>query len=113
MSSPPSAPRSRTSFLHVLIFLGVVVLLVDAAATRVLSTGGNQFVTAPPAEPAPPADVLVAARDLPLGTVFTAEEFGGYVKVVKRPKDGLPPNVVTNKEELVGKRITRAVRADE
>src|SRR5262245_37592452 len=60
-------------------------------------------------------DVLVAAKDLPVGTNLTREEVekGGLVKVKKMPKDGLPPAYVVDKEQLIDKRLARPLRAEE
>jgi pilus assembly protein CpaB len=58
-------------------------------------------------------EVVVAAKDLPVGTMITRDEIDKLVKTKKVPKDGLPPAVVLNKEELVDKRLSRPVRAEE
>jgi len=58
-------------------------------------------------------EVVVAAKDLPVGTMITKEDLDKSVKVVKRPKDGLPADVVVNKEEMINKRLSRPVRAEE
>jgi sialic acid synthase SpsE len=48
---------------------------------------------------------IVAARDLPAGTVLAAGDLA-----VKRPGDGLPPRLLP---ALIGRRLQRAVRTDE
>ncbi|AMV29160.1 SAF domain protein [Gemmata sp. SH-PL17] len=58
-------------------------------------------------------DVVVAAKDLAVGTTLTRDELKDLVKIVKRPKDGLPVTVVLNPEDLVEKRLSRPLRADE
>lgn len=60
-------------------------------------------------------DVLVAAKDLPVGTTITREDLdkGGIVKIKKMPKDGLPPSFVVDREQLVDKRLARPLRAEE
>ncbi|MBP3953852.1 Flp pilus assembly protein CpaB [Gemmata sp. G18] len=58
-------------------------------------------------------DVVVAAKDLPVGTILTRDELKDTVKIVKRPKEGLPLTVVINPEELADKRLSRPLRADE
>src|SRR6266545_997298 len=58
-------------------------------------------------------DVVVAAKDLPVGTMITREELKTAVKVKKVPKDGLPPSYITNPEDLVDKRLSRPVRTEE
>lgn len=58
-------------------------------------------------------EVVVAAKDLPVGTMITRDDLKDSIKVVKRPKDGLPPTAVTNPEELFEKRLSRPIRAEE
>jgi len=58
-------------------------------------------------------DVVVAAKDLPVGTMITREELKTAVKTKKMPKDGLPPAYITNPEDLVDKRLSRPVRMEE
>lgn len=58
-------------------------------------------------------DVLVAAKDLPVGTMITRDDVDKYVKVKRMPKDGLPPAFVTEKEALLDKRLSRPLHAEE
>ena len=58
-------------------------------------------------------EVIVAAKDLPVGSMFTREELKTMVKIKKVSKDGLPPTVVTNMDDLLEKRLSRPVRAEE
>jgi Flp pilus assembly protein CpaB len=60
-------------------------------------------------------DVIVAAKDLPVGTMLTREDLATekVVKVKRVPKDGLPPAFITNREDLVDKKLSRPVRAEE
>jgi len=58
-------------------------------------------------------DVVVAVKDLPVGTVFTKEDQKSLVKIKKVSKDGLPPAYITNPEELFDKRLSRPIRAEE
>jgi pilus assembly protein CpaB len=58
-------------------------------------------------------EVVVAAKDLPVGTMITREELKTAVKTKKVPKDGLPPAYITNPEDLVDKRLSRPVRMEE
>ena len=51
--------------------------------------------------------MVVAAKDLPVGTVFTKDEMKSLVKMKKVSKDGLPPAYITNPEELLDKRLSR------
>ncbi|MDB5307632.1 MAG: cpaB [Gemmataceae bacterium] len=57
--------------------------------------------------------VIVAAKDLTVGSQLTKEEMKTAVKMKQVPKDGLSPQVVLSEEELLDKRLTRTVRADE
>jgi pilus assembly protein CpaB len=58
-------------------------------------------------------DVVVADKDLAVGTMLTREELTKSVKTKKMPKDALPPAYVSSTEELVDKRLARPVRAGE
>jgi Flp pilus assembly protein CpaB len=58
-------------------------------------------------------EVVVAAKDLPVGTMLTREEIQKSIKTKKLPKDGLPPAYCISAEELVDKRLSRPVRAEE
>jgi Flp pilus assembly protein CpaB len=65
--------------------------------------------------PVEQVEVLVAAKDLPVGTMLTREDLVGdkVVKTRKLPKEGLPPSFVINREDLMDKRLSRPVRAEE
>src|SRR3954468_3521706 len=58
-------------------------------------------------------EVIVAAKDLPVGTLLSKEELKTAVKTKKVPKDGLPPAFVTALNALADKRLSRAVRTEE
>jgi Flp pilus assembly protein CpaB len=60
-------------------------------------------------------EVIVAAKDLPVGTMFTVEDLKDYrvVKTKKVPKDDLPPTFITNRRDLMDRRLSRPVRAGE
>jgi pilus assembly protein CpaB len=58
-------------------------------------------------------EVIVAAKDLPVGTVFNKEDLKLLVKTKKVPKDGLPPAYISNVDELTEKRLSRPIRAEE
>ncbi len=111
----------------VVVFLGGVMLVADIASLQMLGTKTNQFVLAPgqpapqppaatpveprPVEPRPveTVEVLVAAKDLPVGTMLTAGE-PQWVKK-KSAKDAMPPEVVVTEADLIGWRLTRTLRA--
>jgi len=58
-------------------------------------------------------EVIVAAKDLPVGTLLSKDELKTAVKTKKVPKDGLPPAFVTDLNDLTDKRLSRAVRMEE
>jgi Flp pilus assembly protein CpaB len=57
--------------------------------------------------------VLVASKDLAVGTMLTEVEYDKLVTTKDVSKDALPPQFATTKEEIVGKRLTRPVLKDE
>jgi Flp pilus assembly protein CpaB len=58
-------------------------------------------------------EVIVAAKDLPVGTLLGKDDLKNIVKTKKVPKDGLPPAFVTEINDLADKRLSRSVRAEE
>ena len=87
-----------------------VILMVVAVGCGLVAA----FLTSQmSAKPIDQVDVVVAAKDLPVGTMMTREDLKDVVKVVKRPKEGLPPTAVFNPEDLVDKRLSRPIRAEE
>ena len=87
----------------ILMVVAVGCGLVAAFLTSQMSAKG----------PVEQVQVLVAARDLPVGTQMTREELDKLVKTKTVPKEGLPPTIVINREELLDKKLTRPVRAEE
>lgn len=67
----------------------------------------------PPTQPASTVDVIVAAKDLPLGTLITKDDLPRFIKFRKVAKDALSPLFVQTEEELVGRRLARTLRVDE
>ena len=57
-------------------------------------------------------EVLVAAKDLAVGTQFTKAELPKLVAKKMMPKEALPANFVNDENELVDKRLSQAVAAD-
>jgi pilus assembly protein CpaB len=57
--------------------------------------------------------VLVASKDLAVGTMLTEAEYDKLVVTKDVSKDSLPPQFATTKEEIVGKRLSRPVLKDE
>ncbi|MBX9579319.1 MAG: Flp pilus assembly protein CpaB [Gemmataceae bacterium] len=58
-------------------------------------------------------ELLVAAKDLPVGTMLTKDDLPKLVKKKQVSRDAVPAKAVEAVEELADKRLTRAVRADE
>jgi Flp pilus assembly protein CpaB len=58
-------------------------------------------------------EVIVAAKDIPVGTQMSKEDLKTMIKRKKLPKDGLPPAFVMDENLLVEKRLSRAIRAEE
>jgi pilus assembly protein CpaB len=60
-------------------------------------------------------DVMVAAKDLPVGTSLNKEDVADekVIKWKKIPRDVVPPGIVESPDELVDKRLSRAIRAEE
>lgn len=89
-----------------MILMGVAVGcgLVAAVLTAQMSGRGSQVEQ---------VDVIVAAKDLPVGTQLSREDLKTAVKRKKVPKDGLPPAYVTDENLLVDKRMARPIRAEE
>jgi Flp pilus assembly protein CpaB len=120
-----SHPGANFRTWHVFVFLGVVIVAVEISSIRMMGRNTNQFTystvparpaTAPPVPapapvPAETVEVLVATRDLPVGTVFVTDQNLWVAKKVA--KDNVPPGVVTHAAELIDKRLSRPVRAGE
>jgi pilus assembly protein CpaB len=58
-------------------------------------------------------DVIVAAKDLPIGMQLTKDDLKTAVKRKSISRDSVPPTAVETEEELLEKRLTRTVHADE
>lgn len=58
-------------------------------------------------------DVLVAAKDLPVGTLLSKTELSKLVKHKQVAKDSLPTEFVVDENELAEKRLTKEVSADQ
>ena len=58
-------------------------------------------------------EVIVAVKDLMIGTQLTKEDLKTAVKRKSISKDSLPPTAIENEEELLEKRLTRTIRAEE
>lgn len=58
-------------------------------------------------------EVIVAAKDLPVGTVISREDIPKVTKRKKVSKDSVLPNTVESEDELIDKRLARPIRAEE
>lgn len=58
-------------------------------------------------------EVLVAARDLPVGTLITRADLEKIIAKKRLPRAGLPPAFIVDADEIVDKRLTRAVLKNE
>jgi len=58
-------------------------------------------------------EVIVAAKDLPVGTQLSRDDLKTAIKRKKMPKDALPPAFVMDENLLVDKRMSRPIRAEE
>jgi Flp pilus assembly protein CpaB len=87
-----------------------IVLMVVAVGCGLVAAFLTAYARSKPVEQ---VEVIVAVKDLNVGTVFTANEMNGLVKRKSVPKDGLPPTYVTNFDELLDKRLSRPMRAEE
>lgn len=67
------------------------------------------------AKPGPAVDnrepVLVAAKEIPINTKISKENFETFIVTKMYSKESVPPELVNDKEELMGKRLTRSMRA--
>lgn len=87
-----------------------IVLMVVAVGCGLVAAILTATVRSKPVEQ---VEVIVAVKDLNIGTTFTASEMNALVKRKSVPKDGLPPTYVTNFDELLEKRLSRPMRAEE
>jgi pilus assembly protein CpaB len=84
----------------------LVLMVVAVGCGLVAAFLTTQINAKPKIEKVP---VLVAAKDLAVGTILTEADYDKLVVTEEKPKDGLPPAFATTKEELVGKRLSRPV----
>lgn len=59
------------------------------------------------------AEMLVAAKDLNVGTVIEKDKIAELIKKKKMNKADIPLNAVLSEDELVGKKLTRGLRTDD
>lgn len=93
------------------LIIVLVLALVSGLAAGWLALRLLQQTDRGPAagDPGPTTEVVVAARDLPLGRVLTPED----VKLVDWPGDVVPANYSTTVEEVLGRGIITPVTMNE
>lgn len=89
-----------------------LVLMVVAVGCGLVAAFLTSQMSAKPAQ-VEKIKVVVATKDLTVGTLLTAEDLEASVKFKEVSKDSVPQTVVETKEELIDKRLTRTIRADE
>jgi Flp pilus assembly protein CpaB len=87
-----------------------VILMVVAVGCGLVAAFLTSQMTAKNQEM---VDVLVASKELSVGTPFTKEEIAKQVAYKKLPKEGLPPVLVNNPDDLIGKKLSRPKLAGE
>jgi Flp pilus assembly protein CpaB len=104
-------PRTGDGFRNPVYRTGLVVLLVLVGLAPI----GWVVLTVRQRPEVEMVELLVAAKDLPVGTMLTREDLAGekIVKGKKVPRSELPPAFVTDREDLVDKKLSRPVRAGE
>ena len=110
-----SSTSKTGSWAWAMVFLGGVALIADIVSIQMIGSNVNQVHSVagpagPPAAPVGTFEVLVATRDLPVGTVLLADEKPWITKAVAKYAAA---GAVTNESDLTDKRLTRAVRAGE
>ena len=84
------------TLMVVAIGCGLVAAFLTA---RLSSSSGPEMV-----------DVWVAKKEITVGTVLDEKEFESLVVKTKMPKESLPQDVITNENDLKGKRVNRTLR---
>lgn len=92
-----------------LVLMGVAVACGLVAAILTAKMGGDTKVETIP--------LIVAKKDLTTGTAFTKENIEDLTMTADYPKNAIPPEalpkIVTDKQVLIGKRLSRATHANE
>jgi pilus assembly protein CpaB len=90
-------------------FALVLALASGGAASYLALNTMQQPLAARPADGAPLARVVVAARDLPVGSVLAS----GDLKVVDWPTNALPPGYASDPATVVGRGLITSVSTNE
>lgn len=86
----------------VLMAVAVGCGLVAAFLTSKLGAGNKTGDT---------VEVLVAKKEIKIGTLLDEKDFNDLLTKAPYPAGTLPPDVITNPEELKGRRLSRTLRA--
>jgi len=89
-----------------------IVLMVVAVGCGLVAAFLTSQMSAKPAA-VEKVDVIVAAKDLTVGTSYTKDDLKNILKRKSVAKDAVPPNVIEAEEELLEKRLTRTIHAEE
>ncbi|WP_439632163.1 SAF domain-containing protein [Gemmata sp.] len=103
MSAPPSGFLARNP-----VALAVAFVLAGAAAACAVEV----FAPGTP-RGGKTVEVVVAARDLQLGTPFTRDNIDALTTTARVPKADVPKDAVRSKKELLDKRLYRPARRGE
>jgi Flp pilus assembly protein CpaB len=99
----PATPRCACPFRNPIMLLMILLAVATTGCRR----------QAPAPEPVETVEVLVAAKDLPVGTMILKHELSHFVARKTVPKDSLPPQFITDEADLVGQRLKRPVLKDQ
>jgi pilus assembly protein CpaB len=88
----------------------IVLMVVAVGCGLVAAFLTSQMSAKTPIEK---VEVIVAAKDLPVGSQLTKEDLKTAIKKKLISKDSMPPTIIETEEELLDKRLTRTVRMDE
>src|SRR5437879_5882194 len=88
----------------------IVLMVVAVGCGLVAAFLTSQMSAKPTIEK---VEVIVAAKDLPVGTQLSKEDLKTAVKRKSISKDSVPPTIIETEEELLEKRLTRTVHAEE
>lgn len=88
-----------------------IVLMVVAVGCGLVAAFLTSQMSAKPA--VEKVDVIVAAKDLPVGSQLTREDLKTAITRKSISRDSLPSTIIENEEELLEKRLTRTIRKDE
>lgn len=86
----------------------LIVVLVCGSAAAFL--GGRWLFAAKTAPPEELVEVIVAKKDLPVGTVLNDKEIESGISHINFPKSAFPENAINDLDQLKGKRLNRTIK---